>query len=194
MARDRASRPEAKALRLFVAFEVPQEAQRAIDEAVSPLRERFSQARGVPTENRHVTLKFLGQTWPRLLGWVEERVAVVAAETAAIDTRLMSIGAFPGGRRARVLWAGLADADERLTTLAGALDEALAKEFRPEARAFTPHCTVARSDPPLTLGDHDLEAPFRPVAFTIDRIVVVRSHLQRPAPRYEPIASFPLAG
>ena len=64
--------------------------------------------------------------------------------------------------------------------------------FRPETRAFTPHLTVARSDPPLELPAAFVATPVRPVRFRIDRVVVFRSHLRRPAPRYEPLASFPL--
>jgi 2'-5' RNA ligase len=139
-------------------------------------------------------LKFLGQTWPRLRGWVEEHVAAVASSTAPIPTRLTSIGAFPGGRRARVVWAGVDDTGGRLTALASGLDGGLAEEFRPESRPYAAHCTIARSDPPLHLDEGDLSAALRPVAFTVERVVLFRSHLRRPAPRYEPIATFPLAG
>jgi RNA 2',3'-cyclic 3'-phosphodiesterase len=193
MARDRASRPEARSLRLFVAIEIPDDAQAAIDEAVAPLRERFPKARWVPRENRHVTLKFFGQTWPRLRGWVEDQVGVVAARTPAFETSVAAIGAFPGGRRARVLWSGLDDDAGAMSALATALDEALAREFRPESRAFTAHCTVARSDPPLHLEDGDLDVEPRPVRFSVHRVVLFRSELRRPAPRYEALARFPLA-
>lgn len=192
MARDRASRPEARSLRLFVAIEIPAEAQRAIDLATAPLRERFPRARWVPRENRHVTLKFLGQTWPRLEGWVEDEVEGVAAGAAPFAMSLTELGAFPGGRRARVLWAGLDDGAGSMSGLAGALDEGLAKEFRPETRPFTPHCTVARSDPPLRLGDGDLDAALERVRFDVDGIVLFRSHVRRPAPRYEALARFRL--
>jgi 2'-5' RNA ligase len=183
-----------RSLRLFVAFDVPREAQDAIDDAIEPLRERFPHARWTPRENRHVTLKFLGQTPAPLGDWVGEQVGAVARATAPIETRTTAIGAFPGGRRARVLWAGLDDGHGRLAALAGALDRALEREFRPETRAFAPHCTIARSDPPLRIADADLDVALRPVAFTVDAIVVIRSHLQRPAPRYEPIGVFPLKG
>jgi RNA 2',3'-cyclic 3'-phosphodiesterase len=181
-------------LRLFVAFDVPGEAQDAIDDAIEPLRERFPHARWTPRENRHVTLKFLGQTAPPLGEWVAEQISTVARATAPIETRTTAIGAFPGGRRARVLWAGLDDGRGRLAALAGALDRALERKFRPETRAFAPHCTVARSDPPLQIVGDDLDVALRPVEFTVDAIVVYSSHLQRPAPRYEPIAAFALTG
>ena len=194
MSRARAPRPEARSLRLFVAVEIPDEAQRAIEDSVAPLRERFPDARWVPTANRHVTLKFLGQTRPRLQGWVDEQVAGAAVDVAPFETSLSHLGAFPSARRARIVWAGLVDRTGVMASLAGALDEAVAEEFPPETRGFTPHCTVARSDPPLRLGENDLNVPLRPVRFPVDRIVLLRSHLRRPWPRYEPLATYQLGG
>ena len=192
MAGDRASRLESRSLRLFVAIEVPDEAQRAIDEAVAPLRERFPRARWVPSANRHVTLKVLGQTRPQREPWVRDRVATVAGDASAFETSLTQIGAFPGGRRARVLWAGLDDGSGAMAAVAAALDEALAAEFVSETRGFTPHCTVARSDPPLQLDEGDLAGDLRAVRFPVEEVVLFRSHLGRPAPRYEPLARFEL--
>jgi 2'-5' RNA ligase len=186
--------PTGRSLRLFVAFDVPREAQDAIDDAIEPLRERFPHARWTPRENRHVTLKFLGPTSPSLGDRVAEQVGTVARATPPIETWLTGLGAFPGGRRARVLWAGLDDGHGRLAALAGALDRALEREFRPETRAFAPHCTVARSDPPLRIAEGDLDVALRPVAFAVEAIVVFRSDLRRPAPRYEPIGVFALTG
>ncbi|HKN81258.1 MAG TPA: RNA 2',3'-cyclic phosphodiesterase [Actinomycetota bacterium] len=191
MARDRASRPEAKPLRLFAAVEIPDEIRGALAEAVKPVRERFPKARWVPIQNQHVTVRFLGSTYPRLVEWVTERVSEVAGEHGPIPTRIVDLGAFPDTRRARVLWAGLEDASARLERLAAGLDESLAREFAPEKRAFTPHLTLARFDPPVGLGP--LEVAFASEPFQIDRIVLFRSHLRRPAPVYEPIGIFPLA-
>jgi RNA 2',3'-cyclic 3'-phosphodiesterase len=192
MARDRASRPEAKPLRLFAAVEIPEEVLAALAEAVAPLRERFPKARWVPLQNQHVTLKFLGSTYPRLVEWVPETISGVAGRHEPFATRVEGLGAFPKARMARVLWAGLDDAERRLERLAASLDDALAKEFTPEKRAFTPHLTVARFEPPV--GLEPLEVAFESEPFEIDRVVLFRSHVRRPAPVYEPIGLFPLAG
>jgi RNA 2',3'-cyclic 3'-phosphodiesterase len=191
MARDRAARPEAKPLRLFAAVEIPEEIRGALAEAVKPVRERFPKARWVPIQNQHVTVKFLGSTYPRLVDWVTGSISTVTGHHAPFPTRVEGLGAFPNAHRARVLWAGLHDGDGRLARLAAALDEALAREFAPEKRGFTPHLTVARFDPPVGLGP--LELAFESELFEIDRIVLFRSHLRRPAPVYEPIGTFPLA-
>jgi 2'-5' RNA ligase len=190
MARDRASRPEAKPLRLFAAVEIPEVIRDALAEAVLPVRERFPKARWVPIQNQHVTMKFLGSTYPRLVEWVTGSISTVAGRHAPFPTRVEGLGTFPSGRKARVLWAGLDDGDGWLERLAAALDEGLAREFAPEKRAFTPHLTVARFDPPAPLDP--LEFAFESEPFEIDRIVLFRSHLRRPAPVYEPLGIFPL--
>jgi RNA 2',3'-cyclic 3'-phosphodiesterase len=191
MARDRASRPGAKALRLFVAIEIPEPLRRLVAEAVEPVRERFPRARWVPPENQHVTVKFLGSTWPRLMGWVSEVVERVASEAEPFDSRVAGLGAFPSAPRARVLWAGLDDAGE-MSRLATALDERLAPEFAPEQRAFTPHLTVARFEPPVRLDG--LEGDLRSEPFRVDHLVLFQSRLRRPAPVYEPLDRFPFGG
>lgn len=188
MARDRASRPEAKRLRLFVAVEVPEDVRAGLAEAVAPVHERFPKARWVPTQNQHVTVKFLGSTHPRLVEWVTETVSSIAREHPTLATRVEGLGAFPNSRRARVLWAGLDDAGGGLERLAAGLDETLAREFAPEKRAFTPHLTLARFEPPA--GLEPLEVAFESEPFEIDRIVLFRSHLRRPAPVYEPLETF----
>jgi len=191
VARDRASRPQAKALRLFVAFDVPDDVRAGLAEAVETLRAQLS-GRWTPPQNWHVTVKFLGATWPRLVDWVTETCRTVATQHDGFPSALEGLGAFPNPRRARVLWAGLADATGRSAGLAAALDDALSREFAPEKRAFTPHLTVARFQPPAQVADalEGIEVASRP--FEVDRLVLYRSHLQRPAPRYEAIEEFPL--
>ena len=193
MARDRASRPEAKPQRLFVAVSIPHHAAETLEAAIESWRATFPSAQWVPRANWHVTLRFLGSTYPRLVPWVRERLGAVASETPVFETCLRGLGAFPSARRARVLWAGLDDEEGSLGTLAAALSEALAREFPPEARAFSAHVTVARSDPPLGLPPAFAETPLVSRPFAIDEIVLMRSHVRRPAPVYDPVATYPLS-
>jgi len=160
--------------------------------AVAPWKEAFPKARWVPEANWHVTIKFLGSTWPRLEEWVFDAVERVADQQGPIRTRVMGLGAFPAPARASVLWAGLDDDLDRLAGLAEELDGSLSREFAPETRPFRPHLTVARSRPPIRLPEAFATTELRTKPFTIDRLVVFRSHLRRPAPLYEPLRTFPL--
>jgi 2'-5' RNA ligase len=95
-----------------------------------------------------------------------------------------------------VLWAGLDDPAPGFASVAARLDDALEREFRPERRPLTPHLTVARFDPPVGVAEA-LDRTGSDVwseAFPVDRIVLYRSHLRRPAPIYEPLDEFPLGG
>jgi RNA 2',3'-cyclic 3'-phosphodiesterase len=165
-----------------------------VDEALGPWRAAFPRARWVPEENWHVTVKFLGPTSPRLLGWVPQAVASGAEAVAPFTAHLTSLGAFPSLGRARVLWAGLDDPGGAMHELTRSMDASLFAEFRPESRASHPHLTVARSDPPLALPDGFAATDLEPVAFRIERVVVFESHPGRPAPRYEPLAALALGG
>lgn len=194
MARDHASRPEAASRRLFVAVEIPEDVKLIVDASVEPWRLAFPRARWVPTENLHVTLKFLGATWPRLHEWVLGAVEGVAGSHVPVRVRLQGLGAFPSVGRARVVWAGLDDQAGGLAAIVADLNTALAEEFRLEMRAFHPHLTVARSEPPLGLPREYGATPLITKEFSIERLVVFQSHLRRPAPLYEPIAVFLLSG
>ena len=109
MGRDRAARPEAKPLRLFVAIEIPGSVKDVVEQAFAPWREAFPKARWVPRENLHVTLKFLGRTWPRLADRVPEQVEAAAADVSRFAARLREVGSFPSAKRGRALWAGFED-------------------------------------------------------------------------------------
>jgi 2'-5' RNA ligase len=194
MARDRAARPEAKPLRLFVAVEVPEKVKDAIEEAFQPWREEFPRARWAPRENWHVTLKFLGRTWPRLADWVPQQVEAAASGVEPFHTRVTGVGGFPSPAKARVVWAGLDDENGRAAGLAASIEGGLLEEFPAEKRVFHPHLTVARSDPPVKLPPEFAETPLLTEGWEVDQVVLFRSQLRRPAPLYEPLARFPLGG
>jgi 2'-5' RNA ligase len=197
MARDRASRPEARPLRLFVAVDVPPRAKDRIVSAIAPWRERLPGGRWVPPENWHITVKFLGRTWPRLVDWVHEGCRRAAAEIRPFRLRLDGLGVFPGRNRARVLWVGLDDPDRSLHALAGAVEDRLAGEFPTEKRPFSAHLTVARFQPPVVVGPQVGELESTRVeadAFRVARLTLYRSHLSPRGARYEPLERFPLSG
>lgn len=195
MARDRSKRPGAEALRLFVAVDLSEDAVAAVDRAVAPWRDRLPPGRWVRPENWHVTVKFLGRTYPRLVDAVEDACRDAAGAATPFPIGLSGMGVFPGPTRARVLWVGLEDPEERLAALAGDLQRRLPDEFPPEKRGFTAHLTVARFNPPVPVREHveDLAGtvPDTP-PFTVDRLVLYRSHLSPRGARYEPLRTFRL--
>jgi 2'-5' RNA ligase len=185
--------PDPEQRRLFVAVAMPTWVTPAIEAAVAPWMVRFPEARWVAPQDRHVTLNFLGLTPPRLDGWLGDRVREVAGLTQAFEIHLAGLGAFPSSRRARVLWVGVKDESGHLATMVKALESGLAPEFAPERRPFTPHVTVARSDPALEVPSEYTASPLT-AAVPVREIVLFRSVGGRPSARYEALELFPLGG
>jgi len=195
MGRNRADRPQgAKPLRLFVAVDVPEDVKTALAGAIAPFRDPVP-ARWTNPNGWHLTLKFLGTTWPRVVDGVREAVSVAAQAADPFVSSLTEVGAFPSANRARVLWAGLADAEARFARLAEALDGALAEHFMVEQRAFVPHLTLARLSPARDVREFapgliGMAVPSRP--FAVERLVLYRSHLSPRGATYEPLLDAPL--
>jgi 2'-5' RNA ligase len=195
VARDRASRPEAKPLRLFIAVDVPGPVRAALDSTIDPFRSGVPEARWTRPEGWHVTMKFLGATWPRLVDEVHASVDAAATAAAPIESALTTVGAFPSPRRARVIWAGLADPEDRLAAIARHLDERLEPHFRVEKRPLTPHLTLARLRTPANLERTAPDLTVLSIAsapFEIGELVVYRSHLSPKGAMYEAVHRVPL--
>lgn len=194
---DRDSPPEVRPLRLFVAVDVPQAVMDQLSVVVAPYRNRIPGARWTRGEGWHVTLKFLGATWPRLMENVRGAVTQAASETAPFESALTVVGAFPSAARARVLWAGMSDPEGRFPALAKLLNELLAEHFEPEERPFSPHLTLARLVPPRNLAEfvpglHGSSVGSAP--FPVERLVLYRSLLSPGGARYEPMLTVPFTG
>ena len=180
-------------LRLFLAFDVPEERRRSVERAIEPLRGAVPGARWTARESWHVTLKFLGSPPEERLPDVTSFAAGAAAASSATSSALTGLGAFPSPRRARVLWVGLVDHGV-LGSLAEALEAASAGAgFPAENRPWRPHLTVARLKVP---GPVDLagagEVDTTP--FPVEEMVLFRSHLKPSGAVYEPLARFRLGG
>lgn len=182
------------ARRLFLAVDVPRSATQFVSAAIAPWREAFPDARWVPPQNWHVTLKFLGRSPEGVLPWIEESVGGTVVAHPPVTASVRALGAFPSPGRARVLWAGIDDPANGLSALVGDLEARLAEEFRTEMRRFHPHLTVARSEPPLRLPQSYADTPLVSDAFVIERVVLFESHVQGRSPKYEPLRTFELGG
>src|SRR2546423_365392 len=190
MGGDRSLRREAKALRLFIAVDVPAEVKARLAATVAPFQGRVPDARWTNAGGWHVTLKFLGATWPRLVETVRGAVASAASATEPFESRLTEVGVFPTSTPARGVWGGLDDRDERFAGIVKLLDALLEEHFDAEGRAFPPHLTVARLNPPRNLREFVPDLVGSPVAadpFRVDRLTLYQSHLSPRGATYEAV-------
>jgi len=183
--------------RLFVAVPVPAETREACHALIEPVRTlpfgRY--ARWVHLDTLHVTLRFLGDTAPDRVPAVVDAVREGVGPRPAFDVRLGGAGSFPlEGRKIRALWLGIVDGATQLGSIVDDLAPPLERLGWPaEARPFRPHLTVARTDATgirdaaLTAQALEAAAEEWTPAFTVDRVVLFRSHLGGGPPRHEPL-------
>ncbi len=142
----------------------------------------------------HLTLAFLGNVDPSDVVAITDAVREVAAVHRRTEVATARLGAFPRPSSARVLWYGVADPDDALASLAGALVAALRLSQDEPYRA---HVTLARArGRPIDLRGwiEHASASAPDSRLTVESIMLVRSLLGAGPARYETLATLPLGG
>jgi RNA 2',3'-cyclic 3'-phosphodiesterase len=130
-------------LRAFLAFDVSHEVIGSLVKTQDELRETRADVGIVARENLHFTVKFLGDVPEDVVNDIDERVAGLGL--ASFETTLAGLGVFPDIRRPRIVWAGVAAADESaIVGRAESVIEALDGIGKPEERDFRAHVTIGR--------------------------------------------------
>lgn len=128
-------------MRLFTAIDLPDNIFRNLEELLNKLRPT-ARINWSPAANLHITTKFIGE-WPE--GRLDELTTGLAgmAPRAPIPVEIRRVGFFPNPRSPRVFWCGIEAPG--LVTLAADTDKVTsALGIASEARAFSPHLTLAR--------------------------------------------------
>jgi RNA 2',3'-cyclic 3'-phosphodiesterase len=189
-------------LRAFIAIELPQHLQDAIEKQTARLRQLLGDqnVRWVPTQNMHLTLKFLGDIATSHVDFLKQLITHQAAAHQQFDLQISGLGSFPTSRRPRVLWAGLhAPAD--LTSLQKSIETGASRlGYETEDRAFSPHLTLGRVRQNLNPAESQ---KIRTALDTIqlgnigtarvDSIHLIKSDLHPSGPVYTKLFSAPLS-
>jgi 2'-5' RNA ligase len=189
--------------RLFIAVEAPPEVRAVAEGAIARLRP-YGDVRWTPTQNLHLTLKFLGDTPTEKISAICKNLAEIANDFSVVVVRLGGPGAFPNGRRPQVLWLGFEEetpSASRLADLAKAIDSRMAVlGFPPETRAFVPHLTLGRVRsvrglPVLAARLAEPPTPREPraVAWPIREICLIESCLGPAGSAYQTVERWELA-
>lgn len=144
--------------RLFSALELPIELREQLDDVLARFRESTPRrgVRWVRSNNIHVTLKFYGAVDADLVPQLEAGLVRAAQTAEPIALTVQGLGVFPNPARPQVIWVGLQGDRDPLQRLAAVVEqEATALGFPPEAREYTPHLTLGRVRPQLSVEGHD---------------------------------------
>ncbi len=168
-------------MRLFIAVDLP------------PLTVPASSPRA---PERHLTLRFLGETPPERIVPLRGAILRAAAGVVEFPMAIGGGGAFPEGTRPRVVWAGVTEGRDRLLELEHRLAEELAAAGSPEERPFVPHVTILRVRGAVGSGVARRvldELQDRELGRTVVReIVLYESRLGPEGAEHRPLARAPL--
>jgi len=181
-------------MRLFVGLDLPGDVVANLEKLLDLLRPS-ARIQWSPPANLHVTTKFIGE-------WPEERIRELQSALSsipprqAIAVRIHELGFFPNARSPRVFWCGI-DAPG-LAELAADTDRATSALGIPaEARAFSPHLTLARIKERLNLEPLRNAIAKLPSldfgSFECPAFFLYRSQLRPGGSVYTKLAEFPLA-
>jgi 2'-5' RNA ligase len=132
-------------IRSFIAIEVPQPLQARMGELQRELKRVDADIKWVRPENIHFTLKFLGTVPGAGLEQISLAISPVISSWELFDLRIHGLGCFPSSRNPRVLWLGVDQGTEQISSLQEAIaKKAVEVSFPPELRPFTPHLTIGR--------------------------------------------------
>jgi 2'-5' RNA ligase len=171
--------------RLFVAVELPDVVRDAIEDAVAPWRRSLVGFRWSTVEALHLTVAFIGDVDAGDVEAIEGAIEAAASAVAPIPTELTGFGAFPDRGKARVLWIGLDDPEDRLVRLAAVVAANLEGFLERDDRPYQPHLTIARARRPASVPPPFFAAAVPALRFEIDALTLFRSDLGGEAPRYE---------
>ena len=182
-------------LRLFIAFELPDEIRAAFAEYMLPLRNLPGRVSWVKSENIHLTLKFLGDTPEKKIDDISGALKEVACDIGSISAKISGSGVFPNERRSRVLWIGVEEKLGALHGLAVAIDHHMhVFGFKKEGRSFSPHLTIGR----VREGSVDKivaamrERPFVAREVEWNEITLMQSELRSGGSIYTPLCKIKL--
>jgi RNA 2',3'-cyclic 3'-phosphodiesterase len=185
-------------LRLFVALELPEGVRRALGEWAATALFGIERLRLLDDQALHVTLCFLGATPASALDSIAGACRAAAAGHRAPRLSLGRVLALPR-RRPRVVAVDLGDHGgvTTLGELQAALSARLAQDgwYRPEARPFLAHVTVARVRSHSRIDSRALErlGPVQAPTFMADTVTVFRSYTRPAGARYEALERVRLA-
>jgi 2'-5' RNA ligase len=108
----------------------------------SKLDRQSAKMKIIERDNIHFTLRFLGDTPNAKLEKIREGLSGVRFNQFII--RINGVGAFPSANRPRVIWVGVTENADKLTSLKLEIDDLLGNLAYSRDRKFHAHATIAR--------------------------------------------------
>jgi len=176
-------------IRLFIAFPLSEKVKASLKQIISDLRLYGGDIKWVDFSNIHLTLKFLGDTDPKIIPRITDIIDSTAIKYQAQQVTIDRLGSFPNFDRPRVIWVGSSSDTGTLTSIAEHIDIGTATlGWEREEKKFKPHLTLGRIKNPTRLHELTDAAKtyrFETIEMLLDRIILYQSTLTPHGPIYK---------
>ena len=186
-------------IRSFLAIEIPGPILRKIGEVQGGLKSSHADVRWTNPEAIHLTLKFFGNIEESRIDPIFKSIEEPIRSTPPFSLKVRGVGAFPHLKNPRVIWIGLVNEREALTSLQKQIETDLEKiGFQPEDRPFHPHLTLGRMK--SSRGKEELAGRMERYRdeefgdFEVEKVVLFKSDLKPSGPIYTPLWELRLGG
>ena len=185
--------------RTFIALELNEALQRFLGEIIGHVSQELPDLRWVDPSGIHLTLAFLGELTDEQLDSVIAATQVAARQAVPFKYCLKGLGIFGSPHQPRVIWMGIEDlpSGQIYGSPLQQLHRVLTKElelhgFEVEKRPFSPHLTLERNKPSLSLDEqqhlqrllHSKQAGESSPIYGVKHLCVMKSELYRTGAKY----------
>lgn len=178
-------------MRLFVAIEIDPAARKVVREIQQTLAPKCTGVKWTPSEQVHLTVKFLGDVPDGDVAAVCEAVSRATKVSAPFELGVEGAGCFPPGGPVRIVWIGAGDSSDRLKSLVERVESEMeALGFPRENRPFAAHLTIGRAKEDRSGGAVRAAvaaAKFKPFVQSVTSVTLMSSVLSPRGPIYTPV-------
>jgi 2'-5' RNA ligase len=189
-------------MRLFVGVELSDEVRRLAAQVAGDLQRGLAKtltARWVPSENMHLTVRFIGHVPDDGVSGLLE-VLTKPLDMAPFDIELGGCGRFPPRGAPRVLWIGLTKGLQPLAALHTEFNRRVAPlGHEPESKPFNAHLTLARVKDSRSSSARTVDEVFQSVRINrvrqrVETATIFESRLSPRGSHYTALSHVPLRG
>jgi len=131
--------------RLFIALELSESTRTQLTQFQKEIRSILKTVSWVKPGSMHLTLKFLGEVPEEQIPAIGEALDKSLEGISAFDLEVRGSGVFPNWSGPRVLWAGIAQGEPAVKTMAERIKNGMEPlGFKKEPYPFVPHLTLGR--------------------------------------------------
>jgi 2'-5' RNA ligase len=179
--------------RLFVGVIPDDKALAALVRSMDTMKQETwaRDARWLPKDNIHLTLRFLGDTDKEQYVCLNAALVNHVGKTAGFEINLSKILFFPSASKARVVAVGVSPSPE-LDNLASVVEKSVVScGFEPEKRPFKAHITVGRCRD-LDLRRVNIRSDFQSINIPVRTVELMKSTLSGAGAVYGVLDTMPL--